>query len=177
MQEMLVVAVGMDLRAALPVLLLQETSPQHRVLPVWVGVAEANAIELERQHVTAPRPPTHQLICQVIGSLGRRLDHVCISEVRDRVFYAQLVFDGETAVSARPSDAVAVALHLGVPIHAADEVLDQAALADVEVVDTSPAGEGGDGPSARSPVDENTELERLRRFLDKATPDDFDTKN
>ncbi|WP_346276742.1 bifunctional nuclease domain-containing protein [Pseudonocardia sp.] len=76
MQEMLVVAIGVNPRAALPVLLLQEASAQYRVLPVWVGVAEANAIELERQHVPAPRPPTHQLICQVIGSLGRRLDHV-----------------------------------------------------------------------------------------------------
>ncbi|MEN3264595.1 MAG: uncharacterized protein V7646_1489 [Pseudonocardia sp.] len=76
LQEMLVVAIGVNPRAALPVLLLQEASAQYRVLPVWVGVAEANAIELERQHVPAPRPPTHQLICQVIGSLGRRLDHV-----------------------------------------------------------------------------------------------------
>jgi uncharacterized protein len=171
---MLVVAIGVDAHAALPVLLLQEASARHRVLPVWVGVAEANAIELERHHLVAPRPGTHQLICQVIGSLGRRLDHVCISEVRERVFYAQLVFDAETAVSARPSDAVAVALHLGVPIRAADEVLDQAALTDVEVIDAGPAGDDGDVPSA-DPVDENVELERLRRFLDKATPDDFDT--
>jgi hypothetical protein len=70
-----------------------------------------------------------------------------------------------------------VALHLGVPIHAADEVLDQAALADVEVVDTSPAGDGGDDDPSAGSVDENAELERLRRFLDKATPDDFDTQN
>lgn len=168
------VAIGVDSRAALPVLLLQETAARHRVLPVWVGVAEANAIELERHHLMAPRPATHQLICRVIGSLGRRLDHVCITEVRDSVFYAQLVFDAETAVSARPSDAVAMALHLDVPIRAADEVLDQAALADVEVVDTRSAGDGRDVSSA-GPVDENAELERLRRFLDKATPDDFDT--
>jgi uncharacterized protein len=173
-QEMLVVAIGVDSRAALPVLLLQEASARHRVLPVWVGVAEANAIELERHHLVAPRPATHQLICQVIGSLGRRLDHVCITEVRDGVFYAQLVFDAETAVSARLSDAVAVALHLDVPIRAADEVLDEAALADVDEVDTGPAGDGGDVPSA-GPLDENAELERLRRFLDKANPDDFDT--
>jgi uncharacterized protein len=171
---MLVVAIGVDPHAALPLLLLQEASARRRVLPVWVGLAEANAIELERHHLTAQRPATHQLICQVIGSLGRRLDHVCISEVRDRVFYAQLVFDAGTAVSARLSDAVAVALHSGVPIRAADEVLEQAALADVEEVDTSPAGDGGDVPSA-GPVDENVELEQLRRFLDKATPDDFDT--
>ena len=55
MQEMLVVAIGVDTRVALPVLLLQEASAQHRVLPVWVGVAEANAIELERHHLTSPR--------------------------------------------------------------------------------------------------------------------------
>jgi bifunctional DNase/RNase len=172
-QEMHVVAIGADSRAALPVLLLQEASARHRVLPVWVGVAEANAIELERHHHISPRPATHQLICRVIGSLGRRLDHVCITEVRDGVFYAQLVFDAETAVSARLSDAVAVALHLDVPIRAVDEVLDQAALAEVEVVDTSPAGDRGDVPSA-GPIDENAELEQLRRFLDTATPDDFD---
>ena len=68
MREMRVVAIGVDPGAGSPVLLLQEAAAPRRVLPVWVGPAEANAIELERRLIPTHRPLTHQLICQVIGS-------------------------------------------------------------------------------------------------------------
>jgi bifunctional DNase/RNase len=170
-QEMKVLALGMDPQAAQPVLLLQETAGRHRVLPVWVGASEATAIELARQHVDAPRPQTHQLIVQVVHSLGRRLEQVRITMLRDNVFHAELVLDGETRVSARVSDAVTMALHVDVPIHAEDAVLDEAALAEDQVIDKG-ADEGGD-PAPE--VDEAEEVEEFRRFLDSASPDDFGT--
>jgi len=173
MQEMRVAAIGVDPRAGSPVLLLQETVAPQRVLPVWVGLAEAYAIELERHHIPLPRPPTHQLICQVIDSCGRRLKQVCVTSLRAGTFHAELVISPDVRVSARVSDAVAIALHQGVPIHAADAVLDQAAVADVDVADIGP-GEGSGDPSAE-PVNEGAELERMRRFLTDATPEDFDT--
>jgi uncharacterized protein len=172
MREMRVVAIGVDPRAGSPVLLLQEADAPRRVLPVWVGPAEANAIELERRHIPTHRPLTHQLICRVIGSCGHRLERVCVTALHQGTFHAELVMSPDMRVSARVSDAVAMALHRGVPIHAADAVLEEAAVADLHVID---AGlDEGDDSAARS-VDESAELERMRRFLDDANPEDFDT--
>jgi bifunctional DNase/RNase len=172
MREMRVVAIGVDPRAGSPVLLLQEAAAQQRVLPVWVGPAEANAIELERRHIPTHRPLTHQLICQVIDKCCRRLERVCVTSLHEGTFHAELVMSPDVRVSARVSDAVAMALHQGVPIHAADAVLEEAAVADLHVTD---AGlDEGDDTEAR-PVDESAELERMRRFLDDANPEDFDT--
>jgi bifunctional DNase/RNase len=169
MQEMRVLAIGVDPRGAQPVLLLQETEGQHRVLPVWVGLPEATAIEFERQGASAPRPMTHQLIGQVVGSFGRRVEQVGITTLREGIFHAEIVFDQGTRVSARVTDAVALALHLGVPIRAEDAVLDEAALASTEVVRTSRSEIEGETGADLSP----DEIERFREFLDSASPEDF----
>src|SRR3954466_13571070 len=126
---MRVMAVGVEAGARRPVLLLQEASGNHRLLPVWIGIAEANAIAVEQQGVSLPRPMTHQLIGDVIDAFGRHLQQVRITEVRDNIFYAELILDRNTRVSARVSDAIALALHLGASIHAEDTVLDAAAAA------------------------------------------------
>jgi hypothetical protein len=97
-REMRVMAVGVESGALRPVLVLQEASGDHRLLPVWIGTAEANAITVEQQHVSLPRPITHQLIGDVLEALGRRLEQVRITEVRDNVFYAM----PKTACSTRP---------------------------------------------------------------------------
>ena len=104
---------------------------------------------------------THQLIGDVLDAFGRRLEQVRITEVRDNIFYAELILDQNTRVSARVSDAIALALHLGVPIHAEDTVLDAAAVAHTAI-----RAEGDD----RAPDD----VEEFRRFLDTASPEDFD---
>ena len=93
-----------------------------------------------------------------------------ITTVRDNIFYAELVFDGDARVSARVSDAVTLALHLGVPIHAEDAVLDEVGLADAEIVD---AGAVASGATEQGPVEAAEEIERFRRFLDTASPEDF----
>ncbi len=161
------VALGRDPLAVQPVLLLQEISGQRRVLPVWVGVPEATAIELARRHVELPRPQTHQLIIDVVRAFNRQLQLVRITMLRDSVFHAELVFDGDIRVSARVSDAVAMALHVDVRIEAEDAVLDEAAVAEVGMVGP---GDEDEGP-AEPPAEE--EVERFRRFLDNASPEDF----
>jgi uncharacterized protein len=166
---MRVVALGRDPMAVQPVLLLQETGGRRRVLPVWVGVPEATAIELARRHVELPRPQTHQLILDVVRSFDRQLQLVRITMLRDSVFHAELVFDGDVRVSARVSDAVAMALHVDVRIEAEDAVLDEAAVAEVGMV--GPAADEDDG-EGETPS-EHEELERFRRFLDNASPEDF----
>jgi uncharacterized protein len=124
---MRVKALGVESGVIRPVLLLQEASGDHRLLPVWIGIAEANAIRVEQQRVALPRPMTHQLIGDVLDAFGRELQQVRITELRDNIFHAELILDRNTRVSARDSDAIALALHLGVPIHAEDTVLDAAA--------------------------------------------------
>ena len=106
---------------------------------------------------------------KLIDACGRRLERVCVTSLREGTFHAELVIGPDVRVSARVSDAVAMALHQGVSIHAADAVLDQAAMADVQVID---AGLGGGDPAA-APVDD-AELEWMRRFLEDANPEDFD---
>jgi len=160
-REMRVMAVGVEPGAAKPVLLLQEATGDHRLLPVWIGTAEANAIMLEQHGVSLPRPMTHQLIGDVLDAFGRHLEQVRITEIRDSIFYAEMILDHDTRVSARVSDAIALALHLGVPIHAEDAVLDTAAVANTAI-----RAEGDD----RTP----DEVEQFRRFLDTASPEDFD---
>ena len=162
MHEMRVMAVGVESGASRPVLLLEEASGEHRLLPVWIGAAEANVILLEQNGVSGPRPMTHQLIGNVLAAFGRRLEQVRITDLRDSVFHAELILDRDTRVSARVSDAVALALHLGIPIHAEDAVLDAAA-----VTDTVIRVEGDDRAEAG-------EVEEFRRFLDTLSPDDFD---
>jgi uncharacterized protein len=161
MSEMRVMAVGVESGALRPVLLLQEASGSHRLLPVWIGIAEANAITVEQQGVSLPRPMTHQLIGDVLDAFGRQVEQVRITEFRDNIFYAELILDHNIRVSARVSDAIALALHLGVPIHAEDTVLDAAAVADIAI-----HTEGDD------PIPD--EVEQFRRFLDTASPEDFD---
>jgi bifunctional DNase/RNase len=162
MGEMRVMAVGLEPGTLRPVLLLQEASGDHRLLPVWIGIAEANAITVEKQRIALPRPMTHQLIADVIDAFGRHVEQVRITDIRDNIFFAELVLDQNTRISARVSDAIALALHLGIPIHADDSVLGAAAVASTSV---------------RADGDDHTtdEVEEFRRFLDTASPEDFDT--
>jgi bifunctional DNase/RNase len=172
---MRVVALGRDPMAVQPVLLLQETGGRRRILPVWVGVPEATAIELARRQVELPRPQTHRLILDVVRAFDRSLQLVRITMLRDNVFHAELVFDGDVRVSARVSDAVAIALHVDVRIEADDAVLDEAAVAEVGGVGGALGEEEDEGAAEAVPEDPTAreELERFRRFLDNASPEDF----
>jgi uncharacterized protein len=147
-----VVGVRVELPAQQPVVLLKE-SDGLRYLPIWIGPVEASAIAFEQQGVKTPRPLTHDLLRDVITALGGQLKQVSITELRDDVFYAELQFGDGTTVSARPSDAIALALRTGTSILAEDSVL---AAVGISIAD-----------------EDETEVERFREFLDTVSPDDF----
>lgn len=147
-----VVGVRVELPANQPVVLLKE-SDGARYLPIWIGAVEASAIAFEQQGVQTPRPMTHDLLRDVIGALGGELKQVSITELRDDVFYAELQFGDGTTVSARPSDAIALALRTETPIVGDESVL---AAAGISI-----------------PEEDEDEVEKFREFLDTISADDF----
>jgi bifunctional DNase/RNase len=171
MREMRVLTMGLDPLHDEPVLLLQETADQRRILPVWVGMPEATAIEMERRHIPTRRPTTHHLIGQIIETFAHHVEQVRITTLRDGTFHAELVLDGDIRISARPTDGIVLALHLGVPILAADTVLDQASYSEARLIDNDePAAEARrEEPHG----DEAAEIERFRHFIDDASAEDF----
>jgi hypothetical protein len=109
----------------MPIVILKDLAG-NAVLPIWVGVYEANAIALEIEKVTTPRPMTHDLIKNLLMGLGGGVRKVVVSDLRDDTFYAMIWVErnGEMiAIDSRPSDALAVALRLDCPIFVEDEVL------------------------------------------------------
>jgi len=102
-----------------------------RCLPIWIGPCEAEAIKVGIKQVEVRRPLTHDVIVNVIDALRAELLHILISDLAHNTFYATLVLstqEGEVRVDARPSDAVATAVRLGVPIYVAESVMDEAGL-------------------------------------------------
>lgn len=152
MSEMRVIGIRVEQPQNQPVLLLREEDGE-RYLPIWIGQTEATAIALEQQGVQPPRPLTHDLIGDIVTALGRSLREVRIVDLQEGTFYADLVFDQNVRVSARPSDSVAIALRAGVPIHAEESVLAEAGLVMTD--------------------EKEDEVEKFKEFLDTISPDDF----
>lgn len=152
MRELRVVGVRVELPANQPIVLLKEVDGE-RYLPIWIGAVEATAIAYEQQGVRPARPMTHDLLRDVIGALGSTLERVRITEMTDGLYYAELDFPGKKPVSARPSDAIALALRTGTSIFAAESVLDEVGVT--------------------IPDEEEVEVEKFREFLDQISPDDF----
>lgn len=152
MSEMQVVGIRVEQPQQQPVLLLREAEGE-RFLPIWIGQAEATAIALEQQGIAPARPLTHDLVKDIVEALGRTLVQVRIVALREGTFYADLVFDEDTTVSARPSDAIAIAIRVGAPIFADEAVLAEAGLA--------------------MPSEREDEVEKFKEFLDTISPEDF----
>ena len=112
----------------MPIVILSDLDG-HRILPIWVGFFEANAIALQMENVTTPRPMTHDLLRNVISGLNATVKKIVVNNLSDNTFYA-LVFletDGETvAIDSRPSDAIALALRMKSPIFVEEEVINKA---------------------------------------------------
>jgi bifunctional DNase/RNase len=111
-----------------PIVVLKDEDEKF-FLPIWVGIFEANAIALQLENVTTPRPMTHDLLRNLISELDARVTRVVINDLRDSTFFAQIrVITGERTmeIDARPSDAIALALRTEAPIFVAQSVLDQA---------------------------------------------------
>lgn len=156
-----------DVGSSTPLLLLEEVGG-NRVLPIFIGAPEATAIAYALQGIEAPRPMSHDLLGNVITALGAKLFSVEIVELVDNTFFASLrLLRGaeEISVSARPSDAVALALRVGAPLLVHDDLMNaegQIYAADDEDDELS------------EDVDEDSLLADLRSFLDTVNPEDFD---
>ena len=146
----------MEVPSNTPIVLLRETEGE-RYLPIWVGPVEATAIAYAQQGVVPQRPLTHDLFRDTLAAIGADLSEIRITDLRDGVFYAVLVFASGVEVSARPSDAIALALRAQVQIFGADDVLEEAGI---------------DMPADEAVQDED-EVERFREFLDQVSPEDF----
>ncbi len=151
------VGIRIELPSNVPILLLRE-SDGVRYLPIWIGPNEATAIALALQGIEPQRPMTHDLLKLVIESLEADVVRVDVTKLVDGTFFANLVLErqgSEVVISARPSDAVAVAARTGSPLFADRELLDSAG---VEIEE--------DG--------QEDEIERFREFLEDITPEDFE---
>ena len=121
------IGVRVEMPSNQPIVLLREVSGD-RYLPIWIGAVEATAIAFAQQGVVPPRPLTHDLMKDLLHATGNDLTEVRITEMKDGIFYAVLVFDSGVEVSARPSDSIALALRTGSRIVCAEDVLDEAGL-------------------------------------------------
>ena len=154
MNELTVVGVRVELPGNQPIVLLKEAAGD-RYLPIWIGAVEATAIAFAQQGVVPARPLTHDLLKDVLEALGADLTAVTITDLREGVYYADLQFASGVTVSARPSDAIALAIRAGTTIYAEDAVLAEAGVA--------------------IPDEQENEVEKFREFLDQVSPEDFES--
>lgn len=161
MIEVRVAHLGLDKTTNTPVVILQEQNGE-RVLPIWIGPAEASAIAMELAGMKFARPLTHDLLKQVIVGLGADLRKVIITKVQDNTYYAELhLYRGDAIVNidARPSDSIAVALRLKAPIFTSEDLLERTS------VDTSELSPDTTAP----PLD----ADWLKNHLQNLDPEDF----
>jgi bifunctional DNase/RNase len=156
--EMAIKGLMVDPTTNMPIVLLRDRD-NLRVLPIWVGPVEANAIALQIENIAPPRPMTHDLLRNLLQELGATLERVIIWDLRDSTFYAYLELkrNQETLlVDARPSDALALSLRTRTPVFVHTRVLDVAKLTDVTT--------------------EQADQDRLQRWLESLDPDDLGYK-
>jgi bifunctional DNase/RNase len=153
--EMSIKGLMVDPMAGTPIVILKDKQGE-RVLPIWVGVPEANAIALQIENVSTPRPMTHDLLRNIITDLEGRVDRVVVSDLKDNTYFAiiHLTVRGEpVAVDARPSDAIALALRTRSPILVEEAVIENARTADFTA--------------------EPADNERLQKWLESLDPEEL----
>ena len=158
MIEVRVAHLGLDRTTNTPVVILQEKEGE-RVLPIWIGPAEASAIAMELAGVKFARPLTHDLLKQLIVGLGARLNRVLITQVKENTYYAELDVrrdDHVIQIDARPSDSIAIALRLNAPIFTQEDLLELTSVDTGETKDT-----------------ETLDSEKLKSYLQNLDPEDF----
>jgi len=155
MVEMQLVGVRVELPANQPIVLLREENGE-RFLPIWIGAFEATAIAFALQGVETARPMTHDLFKDVLEELTVRVEQILINDLIEGTFYAEITMylnGSKYVISARPSDAIALAVRMETPIFAEEKVLDEASIM-IESTDED-------------------EIKRFRDFLDHISPQDF----
>ena len=155
MIELNLVGVRVELPSNQPIVLLKEREGE-RYLPIWIGAMEATAIAFALQGIQTQRPMTHDLLKNVLEEVEVRVDRIVITELKEGTFYAVIALfrDGDRyEVSSRPSDAIALAVRVNVPIFAHEDVLTEASIVIRD--------------------DEEQEVEKFRSFLEQVNPEDF----
>jgi uncharacterized protein len=155
MRRMTLAGVRVELPTNQPIVLLKEDEGE-RYLPIWIGAAEAAAIAFAIQGVVTPRPMTHDLMKNLLEEVGAEVERIEITELREGTYYANInmKMNGNAyEISARPSDAIALAVRVEAPIFADEEVLTDASIL--------------------IPSDEEDEVEKFREFIESVNPEDF----
>ncbi|MDP9236949.1 MAG: bifunctional nuclease family protein [Chloroflexota bacterium] len=173
MVEMTIESIRVSLMNYQRVVILKEKSSD-RYLPIWIGPAEADAIAVQLQDVSVPRPLTHDLLRSVIDTLGAVVQHVFVNDLSNDTFYARIILDvngNSVEIDSRPSDAIALAVRAKVPIFADESVLEKAGV----LLDKD-----GETPDRleRVKVDPE-ELEKMsafKDFIESLDLDDFDKR-
>jgi bifunctional DNase/RNase len=153
--EMTIKGLMVDPITNMPIIILRDEDGQ-RVLPIWVGIFEANAIALQIENISTPRPMTHDLLRNVIHDLKASVQKIVVSDLQENTFYAliYLSMNGDTlAIDARPSDAIALALRTRAPIFVEESVIDHA-----KTVDFAP---------------DKADADRLHKWLESLDPDEL----
>jgi bifunctional DNase/RNase len=174
--EMIVDSVRVHMRTGRHVLVLRE-SGRGRLLMIWVGVNEANAIAMKLQGVTPERPLTHDLMVAMLDAVDVRVDRIIISDLADETFHARLLLVGSDTrheVDARPSDAIALAVRIGAPIYATADVLDRAATSPDDEDEDDETGEGALSATALEETGEPIDAARLDIFREILNSLDLD---
>ena len=172
MVNMEIVGVRIEMPSNQPIVLLKEVDGS-RFLPIWVGAVEATAIAFAQQGMVAQRPLTHDLIANILEAADLTMTAVQVVQLKDGIFYAELQVRTDSGtvlkISARPSDAIAIALRTKSNILADSDLLDEVGIDIPERLlgdGEGSLGAGGEGGS-------DVELERFREFLDQINPEDF----
>jgi bifunctional DNase/RNase len=166
-------SLGLDQNTRSPVVILQEDGGE-RVLPIWIGAAEASAIAMELAGMKFARPLTHDLFPQLIRGLGATVTRVLITRVEDNTYFAELVIQrGEElfTLDARPSDSIAIALRTRADLFAGDELLTAASFEMVSGDPDAPGGEGEEGGDLAPPMGLGPEA--LKEYLRRLNPEDL----
>ena len=153
--EMTIKGLMVDPITNMPIVILRDKDGQ-KVLPIWVGIFEANAIALQIENISTPRPMTHDLLRNVIQDLKASVQKVVVCDLQENTFYAliYLSLNGDTlAIDARPSDAIALALRTRAPIFVEDTVIDHAKTVDFSA--------------------EKTDADRLQKWLESLDPEEL----
>jgi len=156
--EMNIKGLMVDPVTNLPIVILRNKDGE-KVLPIWVGMFEANAIALQIEKVDTPRPMTHDLMKGLLAHLDAQVTKIVVTELRDNTFYANITVQqngSEIEIDSRPSDAIAIAVRSDAPIYAAEHVIEESAI----------EFEGEE-------VNEEEIVDEFRKFLDDVSPDQF----
>ena len=168
--EMNIKGLMVDPVTNMPIVILRDKDGQ-KVLPIWVGIFEANAIALQIENISTPRPMTHDLLRNVIQDLKASVEKVVVCDLQDNTFYAliYLGLHGDTlAIDARPSDAIALAIRADVPIFVEEKVFDSAGM----TFDAEEAEAGEKRVREEVPLDEE-KLTVFRQFIENLDIDDI----